>query len=52
MMSLPTVKDSERKLSPHSDVREVDTGEGGREENAEFAVKDLPLGRTLLYIHK
>ena len=27
-MSLSTVKDSGRKLSPHSDVRERDTGEG------------------------
>ena len=40
-MSLSTVKDSGRK-----------GGEKGRVENVEFAVKDLPLGRTLRLIDK
>ena len=52
MMSLSTVKDSGRKLSPHSDVREGDTGEGDIMQSKQQKKRRLRIGelnvRTLL----
>ena len=56
MMSLSTVKDSGRKLSPHSDVREGDTGEGDIMHSKQENKRRLRIGgrnvRTLLQAGK
>ena len=55
-MSLSTVKDSGRKLSPHSDVREGDTGEGDIMQSKQQKKRRLRIGawnvRTLLQAGK
>ena len=55
-MSLSTVKDSGRKLSPHSDVREGDTGEGDIIQSKQQKKGRLRIGawnvRTLLQAGK
>ena len=56
MMSLPTVKDFGRKLSPQSDVREGDTGEGDTMQSKQQKKRRLWIGawnvRTLLHAGK
>ena len=56
MMSLSTVKDSGRKLSPHSDAREGDTGEGDIMQSKQQKKRRLRIGtwnaRTLLQAGK
>ena len=56
MMSLSTVKASGRKLSPHSDVREGDTGKGDIMHSKQDNKRRLRIGarnvRTLLQAGK
>ena len=56
MISLSTVKDSGHKLSPHSDVREGDTGEGDIMQSKQQKKRRLRIGawnvRTLLQVGK
>ena len=50
-MSLSTIKDSGRKLSPHSDVREGHTGEGDIMQSKQQKKRRLKIGAWNVRIH-